>query len=570
MADIKIQCPHCSQHLDAPSEMAGQEIDCPACGGRMVIPAARHRTLAPGAFGKRLLLAGSVLAAVAILLVGAAAVRQRNRQASIASLAAPSHVSPSVPTERNRPSQARSDAPARTGKPVERDESAAGSWPRLRNDETERSYLIRPEADIDVATGSLLVARGCYPHVDIPSYIRVVDEMTRELRVRLRGKTEPAEIVRSINSYLFEDKGFSYEAGTHYLNEVLDRKQGSCVGLSTLYVAITDRLGIPCAAVSIPRHEFVRFDDGQTTINIEVIAGGAEFSDDWYARECGIGAEAVRKGVYLQNMTSKELLAAVLSNRGNARREEGDHDEAIRDLSLALTYHPASVDALYSRGLARAENGDPDKGIADCNAALRLDAECAYAYADRGIAYRFKKDVRRALADFNRAISIDPDTAEFYADRGRLHQDSNDIESALRDYERALRMNPDIATAHFGRGQIQLNMRDIEGAIVSFGKAIENNPKHDLAYQNRGILRAMTGDPAGAVSDCDKAVALAPESAGAYLMRAMVHGLRKDKRSALPDIKQALRLDPDLEQITERNEAFQDWWSDADYQAVFR
>ena len=536
----------------------------------MSIPVSKHVTAVPRTLGARVLLAGSVVGLVVILLGAAVGIFRRHSSQSRASRSAPRQRSPTVSTGRQSESQTLALAHSTTQEPTGGNESAAGEWTRPRNDETERSYLARPEADIDVAAGSLLVARGMYPRIHIPTYIRSIDNMTRELRVRLRGRTRPADVVRTINTYLFEEQGFSYEAGTHYLNTVLDEKRGSCVGLSTLYVAIADRLGIPCAAVNIPRHEFVRFDDGRTAINIEVIAGGAEFSDEWYARECGIAAEAVRKGVYLQNMTSKELLAVILCNRGNARREEGDHEEAIRDLDLALTYYPASVDALYSRGIAQAENGAPDKGIADCNAALRLDAKCAYAYADRGIAYRFKRDVSRALADLNKAISIDPDTAEFYADRGRLHQDSDDIQGALRDYERALRMNPNIATAHYGRGQIQLNMKDIEGATVSFGKAIQSNPKHDLAYQNRGILRAMTGDRAGAVSDCDQAVALAPESAGAYLMRAMVHGLRKDKQRALSDIKKALRLDPDLKQVTERNDAFQDWWSDADYQAVFR
>jgi len=38
MADINFDCPHCGQNLDAPDDMAGWMIECPACGGKIKIP----------------------------------------------------------------------------------------------------------------------------------------------------------------------------------------------------------------------------------------------------------------------------------------------------------------------------------------------------------------------------------------------------------------------------------------------------------------------------------------------------------------------------------------------------
>ena len=38
MADIKFNCPHCNQPLEAPPEYFGQSIDCPACGGQITVP----------------------------------------------------------------------------------------------------------------------------------------------------------------------------------------------------------------------------------------------------------------------------------------------------------------------------------------------------------------------------------------------------------------------------------------------------------------------------------------------------------------------------------------------------
>lgn len=38
MSDINFDCPHCGQNLDAPDDMAGEAIECPACGKEFTMP----------------------------------------------------------------------------------------------------------------------------------------------------------------------------------------------------------------------------------------------------------------------------------------------------------------------------------------------------------------------------------------------------------------------------------------------------------------------------------------------------------------------------------------------------
>jgi hypothetical protein len=38
MSDFKFNCPHCSQHLEAPEELLGQAIQCPSCNGPIRLP----------------------------------------------------------------------------------------------------------------------------------------------------------------------------------------------------------------------------------------------------------------------------------------------------------------------------------------------------------------------------------------------------------------------------------------------------------------------------------------------------------------------------------------------------
>lgn len=38
------ECPHCSQNIDAPDELAGADADCPACKGAIRVPNSTHTT----------------------------------------------------------------------------------------------------------------------------------------------------------------------------------------------------------------------------------------------------------------------------------------------------------------------------------------------------------------------------------------------------------------------------------------------------------------------------------------------------------------------------------------------
>lgn len=44
MPDVSFSCPHCQQVLEAPEEMAGEVVDCPACEQSMTVPTVPRTT----------------------------------------------------------------------------------------------------------------------------------------------------------------------------------------------------------------------------------------------------------------------------------------------------------------------------------------------------------------------------------------------------------------------------------------------------------------------------------------------------------------------------------------------
>ncbi len=91
---------------------------------------------------------------------------------------------------------------------------------------------------IDIAEVSLLIAKEEYPEIEIWDYVECVDWYARMLKARISEVDGPKAIIEIINEFLFDELGFKYvQTGNLedlYLNEVIDRRKGNCVGLSIL------------------------------------------------------------------------------------------------------------------------------------------------------------------------------------------------------------------------------------------------------------------------------------------------------------------------------------------------
>ena len=197
------------------------------------------------------------------------------------------------------------------------------------------------------------------------------------------------------------------DPGNLLSSQVLQRKQGYCVGIAALFLILAERLDLPIFAVATPSHVFLRFDDGTTRINIETLQRGVSIPDEQYIREQKIPEESIRRGVFMRNLTTDEFLAQVHNNLGVIFSERKDFEMAAREyeraldldsrlpaahynygndllrtdeyrraarlFSKSLRLYPTDVWALNNRGLTYVKMGKPEKGRRDFEAALRLD-----------------------------------------------------------------------------------------------------------------------------------------------------------------------------------------------------
>lgn len=126
------------------------------------------------------------------------------------------------------------------------------------------------------------------------------------------------------------------DASDLFLNGVIDRYVGTCGNMAALYVAIAWRLRWPLSLACVGSHFITRFDDGETTFNIEATQSGfggfKSDPDDYLIRERGIPGIAIECGSDLRAISWRELLGVFVGLRA---RHSFDSAIQSNDMKLA-------------------------------------------------------------------------------------------------------------------------------------------------------------------------------------------------------------------------------------------
>lgn len=267
----------------------------------------------------------------------------------------------------------------------------AGRWQEI---------AARPEEDIDLGEAALVIAMEEYRDLDVPGYLRRIEEMAGTLKRRLRSDISTAEVVIALNCYLFDELGFAGNAADYYdprnsfLNEVLDRRLGIPITLSMLYVEIGRRVGLAVRGVSFPGHFLVKCP----------VRDGAVVLDP-YARGISLGLDDLR-----------ERLKALGGGSGGVEVS----DEAVRQMLVSAGKKEILARVLRNLKAIYMRNRDFERALSASTRALMLDAGSAEEYRDRGHIYSELECFRAALADYQRYLQLRPGASDAGQVRSKL------------------------------------------------------------------------------------------------------------------------------------------------------
>ncbi len=152
----------------------------------------------------------------------------------------------------------------------------------------------------------------------------------------------------ALAEWLFGPAGFRGDRGRYedprnsYLNEVLFRKLGLPITLSTIYLAVANKLGIRAQGVGLPGHFIVRVADGEQVIYLDPFNGGGTVG----LADCErLVAESTQfRGAFdrrwLKPTPSVEIVGRMLNNLRNVYTQADEWELARRTIERLALVQP--------------------------------------------------------------------------------------------------------------------------------------------------------------------------------------------------------------------------------------
>jgi regulator of sirC expression with transglutaminase-like and TPR domain len=255
--------------------------------------------------------------------------------------------------------------------------------------------VARPESEIDLAIGAILIAGLGRPPIDEDAAIRQLDAIADRVRIRLDAGDPTLAVVGRLHDVMYRELGFRGPNAAEYsdpsnsqFDEVLGRRIGLPISLAIVELEVAARLGLALVGIGLPGHFIVGGPDG---LLLDPADGGRALTPD----DCqALIRRAVGEGVLfhagmLRPAGRREILARVLRNLKTARLARRDWPAAVDAIDLLLVLEPSDPEHGRDRGLLLGRMGRFGEAIAALRTYLveRPDAHDV-------------KDVRQVLAIF--------------------------------------------------------------------------------------------------------------------------------------------------------------------------
>jgi regulator of sirC expression with transglutaminase-like and TPR domain len=236
--------------------------------------------------------------------------------------------------------------------------------------------VARPESEIDLALGALLIAGLGRPPIDEAAILGRLDAIAERVRIRLDAGDPTFAVVARIHDVLYRELGFRGPTAAEYgdpanshLDEVLARRIGLPITLAVVELEVAARLGVALVGIGLPGHFIVGGPDG---LLIDPADGGRSLTPD----DCqALIRRAVGDGVLfhagmLRPAGRREILARILRNLRAAHLARRDWPAAVDAIDLLRVLEPTDPDHGRDRGLLLGRMGRFGEAVAALRAYL--------------------------------------------------------------------------------------------------------------------------------------------------------------------------------------------------------
>lgn len=208
--------------------------------------------------------------------------------------------------------------------------------------DTLTDLVSRPDAEIDLPSAALVLARLEYPDLDIRRYRDSLRALAREAATELGGRG--AETVDQVTRIVFGRMGFRGNRDDYsdprnsFLNDVLERRVGIPISLALVYIEIAEACGRETEAVGFPGHFLVR--DCPSGAVLDVFNGGVVVDEQACRRLLAASGIPLTKwrDEYLAAVGKLDVITRMIANltRSYGERGRADHVATLAALAARL------------------------------------------------------------------------------------------------------------------------------------------------------------------------------------------------------------------------------------------
>ena len=231
----------------------------------------------------------------------------------------------------------------------------------VRSRKTFQQLVTLPDAAIPLAEAALIMACEEYPQLELSPYLDMLDHIANSVQSKQSSSDTAVETVEKINTVLFDTYGFRgntedyYDPRNSFFNDVLDRRMGIPITLSTVYIEVSRRLNFPIAGVGMPGHFIVKYSDRRDEFFVDAYNRGEILTrDDCRARLSERYGDAVEfSDRLLARSTNRQILWRMLNNLKDIYLKGHAIDKCLSIVDMMLMVDSEDLIQFRDRGLLR-------------------------------------------------------------------------------------------------------------------------------------------------------------------------------------------------------------------------
>jgi tetratricopeptide (TPR) repeat protein len=227
---------------------------------------------------------------------------------------------------------------------------------------------------------------------------------------------------------------------------------------------------------------------------------------------------------------------------GDGFLDNSRHKEAIQYFDKANQLQPTSK-AFELKGIAEYARLNAEQALHDLTQAITLDHQNHNAFFNRGMIWAEKQEFSKAKEDFDRASGLVPENNLYRLNLASTYLELKDYQAVIGLCDEVLEYDGANYHALIYKADALLSLKNYPEAIKYYQYILEFDPGNAYYYNNLAFSYTYTGQLQKAKINYEKAIKLLPEFAYAWDNLGYVYYLEKNHEEALKLINHSINID---------------------------